>query len=101
MGKLIPKILKELISPGNHLVVFFVILFTSIFSGYVASHFFKGNKNAKLIENYAEKIIEHETGVSVDFDGSNDVPESNIPITEFRYPMDFKHDKQTCFGVKN
>lgn len=99
MGKLIPKILKELISPGNHLMVFFFILITSLFSGYVAAHFFKGNKNAKLIENYAEKIIEHETGISVDFDDSSDYePMSNIPINEF---MDFKRDTKLDSGVKN
>ena len=88
------RILKELISPGNHLIIYFVILITSICVCFTASHFFKGNKNAQIIENYAEKIIERETGISVDFDDSSDdeMP-NNIPINEFRYPsyqMDFK-----------
>src|ERR1700747_1096876 len=105
MGKLIPRILKELISPGNHLGVYFIILICSICTGYVASHFFKGNKKAQILENYAEKIIEHETGIVVDFDdSSDDEASSNIPIHEFRYPsyqMDFKRGRLTDLDVKN
>jgi len=105
MGKLIPRILKEMISPGNHLIIFFFILFTSLCVGFSASYFFKGNKSAQKIENFAEKIIEHETGISIDFDSSSDhVSEQNIPISEFRYPsyeMDFKRGKQPDPVVKN
>jgi len=105
MGKLMTRILKELTSPGNHLAIFFFILITSLCVGFTASHLFKGNKNAQIVESYAEKIIEHETGVSIDFDDSSDdeVP-GNTPITEFRYPsyqMDYKRDKQPGSCAKN
>ncbi len=68
MGRLISKFLKELISPGNHLIVYFVILVTSLCVGFFSAHFFKGNKQAKIIEDYAEKIIERETGISINFE---------------------------------
>jgi hypothetical protein len=104
MGKLIPRILKELISPGNHLIIFFVILLLALCTGYCAGHFFKGNKNAKLIETYAEKIIEHETGITVNFYEAEEEVEPIIPIIEFRYPtyeMDFKREMKPDSSVKN
>lgn len=104
MGKLIQRILKELISPGNHLMIFFVILLASLCVGYCAGHYFKGNKKAKIIETYAEKIIEHETGISINFDDSEeeDIPE--IPLSEFNYPnyiMDFQIPVKSDCDVKN
>ncbi len=72
MGRLISKFLRELISPGNHLIVYFVILVTSLCVGFFAAHFFKGNKQAKIIETYAEKIIERETGLSINFEEIDD-----------------------------
>jgi hypothetical protein len=105
MVKIISKILRELISPGNHLIIFFVILITSLCVGFSASYFFKGNKNAQIIENYAERIIEHETGIAIDFDdSSDDVPAPDTAIIEFRYPsyeMDFKRGKQPDSALKN
>jgi hypothetical protein len=68
MARLIYRFLKELISPGNHLIIYFVILIVSLCTGFLCAHFFKGNKKAKTIETYAEKIIERETGLSINFD---------------------------------
>jgi hypothetical protein len=78
MAKLIPKFLKELISPGNHLIIYFVILITSLIVGFGSAHFFKGNKRARIIESYAEKIIERETGLSINFEEiDDDISESS------------------------
>jgi hypothetical protein len=84
MAGLIPKFLKELISPGNHLKIYFIILIASLLVGFCCAHFFKGNKKAKTIETYAEKIIERETGVAINFDeldndflGPEPLPELN------------------------
>ncbi len=105
MGKLTTRILKEFISPGPHLIIYFVILISALCVGFTSAYFFKGNKNAEIIENFAEKIIESETGVLVDFDdSSDDEAPNNIPIHEFVYPsyqMDFRRDKQPAPCVKN
>jgi|SRR5579863_3272047 len=68
MVRLISRFLRELISPGNHLIIYFVILVSSLIVGFFSAHFFKGNEKAKMIETYAEKIIERETGLSINFE---------------------------------
>jgi len=89
MGRLIEKILKELFSPGNHLIIYFIILFSSFLIGIICSHFFKGNKEAETVELYAEKVIEHETGFSLKFDHLDEIifdhselPESTLSIPD-------------------
>ena len=78
MVSLISRFLKEYLSPGTSLKIYFVILIISICVGFCAAHFFKGNKKAKVIETYAEKIIERETGISINFEeAGDDTPEQS------------------------
>ncbi len=50
------------------LLKFIIILLASLIIGIFSAHFFKGNKQADLVESCVEKIIESETGISIDFD---------------------------------
>lgn len=68
MGKLIKKLINFITSPLNPLAYHLLILFISFFIGFCASHYFPGNKQAEIIEDYAEKLIEYETGYTIDFD---------------------------------
>jgi hypothetical protein len=75
----------------------FIILFVSFLVGMGSALFSKGSKEAYIAEECAEKVIEHETGMPIDFDELDEALEAEARMIEFKYPtfqMDFKTVEQ-------
>ncbi len=80
LNDVISKCIKEVLSINTTIKIFLGVLVIAFIVGFFAAHF-KKNKIANILEQYSEKIIEKEIGLTVDFSELTQDNEKDCPLT--------------------